>query len=188
MDWSRIWRVMFLCLKRSSCQTEVVPSKGVSVLPHDRHADWCWSHNQWMALHNRSRTVNGMQAWRYTTGSLLCKTRRWRGCRSWESVGPTLKVMCPAEGDASVLCGMPIHIRRHRRHSLCCKCWPDVWEPCQLEHLSQLQFATIDGLHYLCRSRSIGQEIFHEQFEECPEEIFPRSRRMDIRAHAGALG
>ena len=21
------------------------------------------------------------------------------------------------------------HNRRHRRHSLCCKCWPDVWEP-----------------------------------------------------------
>ena len=64
----------------------------------------------------------------------------------WESVGPTLKVMRSS--------------RRRRlrvvwnadRHSLCCKCWPDVWEPCQLELLSQLQFATIDGLHYLCRN------------------------------------
>ena len=99
------------------------PSKRVSVLPYDRHADWCWSHNQ-LALHNRSRTVNGMQAWRHTTGSLLCKTRKWRACQSWESVGPT-----------SVLCGMPIHIRRHRRHSLCGKCWLDVgsrasWSTC----------------------------------------------------------
>ena len=59
-----------------------------------------------------------------------------------------------------MLCGMPIHIRRHRRHSLCCKCWPDVWQPCQLEHLSQLQFATIDVLH-ICAVSGVDATTEH---------------------------
>ena len=39
--------------------------------------------------------------------------------QSWGSVGPTLRVMCPTEGDSSVRCGTMTLIQKFRQHSLC---------------------------------------------------------------------
>ena len=93
-----------------------VMSDGSCVMPQRDHHAGCWSHSQRMPLHGRSRAVSvrEREVWRHTTGSLHHKTRRLRASQPWVSVGPT--VTCPAEGDASVSCGMTIPIQRHRQH------------------------------------------------------------------------